>query len=134
MLFTRYAQSVSSLCIGNIQGETHAPYPTQLLPRPRFENMYVESMAYTMRSRRNTSESRSNNRNFRSAELSSRLRWCRGEKFVQKPLEKLVEKDEGEEDWVLHFVRIWKLGMTDKHGQLNVHSESNKEEKETALF
>jgi hypothetical protein len=60
-------------------------------------------MAHTMRGSRNTSQSSSDDCYLGSSKLHARLGGIGRQELVYEPLDKLVEKNEGMEDWFLHI-------------------------------
>ena len=82
---------------------TYAPDTSQVFPRTCLEDLHIESMPNTMRSSRNTSQTSSNDGNLWSSKLRSRPWRVGRKKLIQKPLDELVEENEGMKDWILHF-------------------------------
>lgn len=87
----------------------YAPNTTEPFPWPRLKNRHVKAMANTVSSRRNASESSTDDGNFWTLQLDV-LRGCIGSNDrVNDPLQQLVE----EEEWVEERIRDARVSRHD---------------------
>ena len=92
---------------------TYAPYSSQMFSASLLENGDLKSMSNTVRGRRYSSQTSTNDGDLRAAQAGMRWRRGGGEYFVQDPLDDLVdpkERTESHSDMISGTRRIYKQG------------------------